>query len=243
MSSFFIQLAMINIHHRLAEISSTTRFNGVGEFGGDIRENGKKEKEESAFRSDFTFRQSRSYPGGGLYERLDHVRLVLQLHDELIYEVRTVDLDAVSTHRLQYIIFFIFIDTYFNSQIAMFLICDDVFLCVQVICKRFFIFVFTHCRIRFIFLRTVLVYVQFIFSFILYFELYQVASVVKECMEGAINFSIPLQVKMKKGPSWGSLIDYIPSQQQPFVEMEDGNISESSDGGKSIVRDIFGRGD
>ena len=66
---------------------------------------------------------------------------------------------------------------------------------------------------------------------------------VKECMEGAINFSIPLQVKMKKGPSWGSLIDYIPSEQQPFVEMEVGNISESSDGGKSIVRDIFGRRD
>ena len=100
MCSFFVQLAMINIHHRLAECSSATRFNGVSKFGPGITGKGKKEKVESTFRSDFSFRQSRSYPGGGLYERLDHVRLVLQLHDELIYEVRTVDLDAVSIHEL-----------------------------------------------------------------------------------------------------------------------------------------------
>lgn len=46
--------------------------------------------------SDFCFRQPRSYPGGGIYERFDHVRLVLQLHDELIYEIREKDLPAVS---------------------------------------------------------------------------------------------------------------------------------------------------
>ena len=66
-------------------------------------------------------------------------------------------------------------------------------------------------------------------------------------MEGAINFSVPLQVKMKTGPSWGSLLDYVPTHQQPFVEMKDGIISESrktdSVGGQSVVRDIFGRED
>ena len=46
---------------------------------------------------DFRFRQPCSYPGGGLYERFDHVRLVLQLHDELIYEIREKDLPAVRT--------------------------------------------------------------------------------------------------------------------------------------------------
>lgn len=40
----------------------------------------------------------------------------------------------------------------------------------------------------------------------------QVALVVKECMEGAINLCVPLEVKMKAGQSWGSLSDYhVPS--------------------------------
>ena len=49
-----------------------------------------------AVSSDFCFRQPCSYPGGEMYERFDHVRLVLQLHDELIYEIREKDLPAVS---------------------------------------------------------------------------------------------------------------------------------------------------
>ena len=36
----------------------------------------------------------------------------------------------------------------------------------------------------------------------------QVSAVVKQCMEGAINLCVPLEVKMKSGPSWGSLTDY-----------------------------------
>jgi hypothetical protein len=89
--------------------------------------------------SGFFFRQTRSYPGGGLYKRLDHVRLVLQLHDELIYEVRKEDLDSISI-------------------------------------------------------------------------------IVKECMECAINLCVPLEIKLKSGPTWGSLSDYtIPSQQEPSL--------------------------
>jgi hypothetical protein len=57
-----------------------------------------------AVSADFSFRQPRSFPGGGLYERFDHVRLVLQLHDELIYEVRTADLDSVSSTSFNFII-------------------------------------------------------------------------------------------------------------------------------------------
>ena len=33
------------------------------------------------------FRAKRIYPGGGLYKRLDDVRLCMSIHDELIYEV------------------------------------------------------------------------------------------------------------------------------------------------------------
>lgn len=42
------------------------------------------------------FRQRCSYPGGSLYKRLDDVRLVLQIHDELVYEVRESILPTVS---------------------------------------------------------------------------------------------------------------------------------------------------
>ena len=59
--------------------------------------------------SEFSFRQPRSFPGGGLYERFDHVRLVLQLHDELIYEVRTADLESVSFTPFNFIMFHAFL--------------------------------------------------------------------------------------------------------------------------------------
>ena len=36
----------------------------------------------------FHYRSGRSYPGCGVYKALDDVRLVLQVHDELVFEVR-----------------------------------------------------------------------------------------------------------------------------------------------------------
>lgn len=41
------------------------------------------------------YRKSRQFPGGGLYSAMDEVRLVLQVHDELVYEVRKDLLPAV----------------------------------------------------------------------------------------------------------------------------------------------------
>ena len=63
---------MINIHHRLTALS-------VAEGGGML------------------FRSQRRLPGGGLYRPLDDVRPVLQVHDELLFEVRPADLHKVST--------------------------------------------------------------------------------------------------------------------------------------------------
>ena len=31
-------------------------------------------------------------------------------------------------------------------------------------------------------------------------------------MEGALNISVPLQVKMKKGMTWGTMDDYTPQK-------------------------------
>lgn len=61
---------MINIHTRLAVWS--------------------KSKQNCSFRSLV------SHPGGGLYKALDDVRLVLQVHDELIYEVREEHFEEVA---------------------------------------------------------------------------------------------------------------------------------------------------
>ena len=70
---------MINIHHRLAQMSSahhdtnTTTTDASG-----------------AAPEPFSFRRTRACPGGEVHARrkLDDVRLVLQLHDELVFEVR-----------------------------------------------------------------------------------------------------------------------------------------------------------
>ena len=64
-----------------------------------------------------------------MYHRLDDVRLVLQLHDELIYEVRRSDVPRV-------------------------------------------------------------------------------AGIVKECMEGALQLRVPLEVKIKVGERWGKMEEY-----------------------------------
>ena len=45
----------------------------------------------------------------------------------------------------------------------------------------------------------------------------KVALVIKECMEGAINLCVPLEVKMKVGQSWGSLEDYHVSSSQVLL--------------------------
>jgi hypothetical protein len=47
-----------------------------------------------------------------------------------------------------------------------------------------------------------------LFLMLLFRHFIKVALVVKECMEGAINLCVPLEVKMKAGQSWGSLSDY-----------------------------------
>jgi len=62
-----IKLAMINIHCRLAEQSVP-----------------------------LNFRRPRQHPGAGLYRQLDDVRPVLQVHDELVFEVRVEHLSAVA---------------------------------------------------------------------------------------------------------------------------------------------------
>ena len=56
-----IKLAMINVHSELIELSRKTNL--------------------------IKFRAKRIYPGGGLYKRLDDVRLCMSIHDELIYEI------------------------------------------------------------------------------------------------------------------------------------------------------------
>lgn len=67
-----IKLAMINIHCRLEQLAQVPHSKPV------------------------YFRQGVSAPGGGLYHRLDSVRLVLQVHDELVYECRKDLVDEVA---------------------------------------------------------------------------------------------------------------------------------------------------
>lgn len=40
-------------------------------------------------------------------------------------------------------------------------------------------------------------------------HLTNVAKIVKKCMEESVNLSIPLPVKLKTGPSWGQLKEFI----------------------------------
>ena len=80
------QLAMINIHHRLEELSTQCLASSASSLSST-----------SGGRGDLLlFRTRRSLPGGGLYKILDDVRPVLQIHDELVFEVRKEDLLKVT---------------------------------------------------------------------------------------------------------------------------------------------------
>lgn len=75
---------MINIHWRLEELSKESQ----------------KKEEGNAYhnigRKPFHYRTPRSNPGSGLYRQYDDCRLLLQVHDELVYEVRPEELPEVS---------------------------------------------------------------------------------------------------------------------------------------------------
>eukprot|EP01041_Mallomonas_annulata_P000427 gene427-765_t len=105
-----IKLAMINIHYKLLEDSISNPSTHSIPSG-----------TSSSSKMPTTL-----CPGGGLYHALDDVRLILQIHDELLFEVP-----------------------------------DD--------------------------------------------RVHQVADIVRECMEGAVELNVPLLVKIKVGTRWGHL--------------------------------------
>ena len=80
------QLAMINITCQLTRLSSSTATTTTTAAG--------------APSDDFHFRRPRSMPGGGLYAAMDEVRLVLQVHDELVFEARNDLVPLVSIYRV-----------------------------------------------------------------------------------------------------------------------------------------------
>lgn len=65
---------MVNIHHRLRALSDASAREPTRHLH---------------------FRSRRRLPGGGLYKPLDDVRALLQVHDELLFEVRQKDLSKV----------------------------------------------------------------------------------------------------------------------------------------------------
>ena len=89
---------MINIHHCLEELSSesissssSTDFDRQEAVAGKGY-NGDRDGRKSLL----LFRSKRSLPGGGLYKAMDDVRPVLQIHDELLFEVRSRDVRKVA---------------------------------------------------------------------------------------------------------------------------------------------------
>jgi hypothetical protein len=78
----FLQLAMVNISYRLAELSIESDKWAQSSGAGSLPR-------------PFNYRRSRSHPGGGMYKLLDDVRPILQVHDELLFEVREDLLDQV----------------------------------------------------------------------------------------------------------------------------------------------------
>jgi hypothetical protein len=64
---------MINIHSKLSDLS-------------------KKQLRELSIVDPILFRNKKRFSGGGLYQSLDNIRPILQIHDELLFEVRKEDI-------------------------------------------------------------------------------------------------------------------------------------------------------
>lgn len=90
-----IKLAMVNISYRLSQLTSADMSSDATQQLGD-EANSNNASSTLPVKRDVNCRRSRRFPGGGLYSALDSVRLVLQVHDELVFEVRRDLLPAVS---------------------------------------------------------------------------------------------------------------------------------------------------
>eukprot|EP01032_Pedospumella_encystans_P008842 gene8842-10458_t len=91
-----IKLAMINIHTRLTALSKMTRRQNNATVNSAAQQTLEREVETGVEAGTLNFRRPRSNPGGGLYKQLDDVRPVLQVHDELVFEVRVQDIPRVA---------------------------------------------------------------------------------------------------------------------------------------------------
>lgn len=120
------------------------------------------------------YRAKRSHPGAGIYRGANEVRLVLQIHDELVYEVR--------------------------EEISV-----------------------------------------------------EVAALVKVCMECAATLRVPLEAKVRVGPSWGELsaleIDkqVLEEMRQDILDIRPplhpsllGSASHGAAGGVGVAKNLFG---
>lgn len=74
-----LQLAMINIHTRLAQLAASSNTGGCSSGGGGGAGNGVAEDLQ------LQFRRPRSNPGGGLYKQFDDVRPVLQVRSVFLF--------------------------------------------------------------------------------------------------------------------------------------------------------------
>jgi len=93
-----IKLAMINISYRLSTLTredSSIKKSIPSALSSQSDSNDPVTPKIAEVASGVQCRNSRRFPGGGLYSAMDEVRLVLQVHDELVYEVRKDLLPAV----------------------------------------------------------------------------------------------------------------------------------------------------
>jgi DNA polymerase I-like protein with 3'-5' exonuclease and polymerase domains len=75
-----IKLAMVNIRHQLHQLSVQSTYSAK------VNQNFKP----------FHYQRERSHPGGGIYSAFDDIRPILQIHDELLFEVREDIVDSVA---------------------------------------------------------------------------------------------------------------------------------------------------